>query len=88
MKILYLVKKQTYVMKMSRVRFHGIKALEKLVEVKYSGPGWDNYDNNLTVQQNIDTMGEEFAAVIVYKPLEMNDFRSVKALKIIKFQIY
>ena len=45
MKILYLVKKQTYVTKMSRVRFHGIKALEKLVEVKYSGPGWSDYDN-------------------------------------------
>lgn len=85
MKILYLVKKQTYVTKMSRVRFHGIKALEKLVEVKYSGPGWSDYDNNLTVQQNIDKMGEEFAAVIVYKPLEMKDFRSVKALKIIRY---
>jgi hypothetical protein len=85
MKILYLVKKETYYKKMSRVRFHGISALEKLAEVSYSGIGWDNYDNNKTVQANIDRMGEDFAAVIVYKPLELKDFRSVKTLKVIRY---
>ena len=82
MKILFLVKKDTFFKKMSRVRFHGIKALEKLIEVKYSGPGWDDYDENKTVQENIDIMGMKFSGVIGYKPLELKDFKSVKILKI------
>ena len=85
MRILFLVKKETFLKKMSRVRFHGIKALEKLVEVKYSGPGWDDYDENRTVQENIDKMGVKFAGVIGYKPLELKDFKSVKILKIIRY---
>ena len=85
MNILYLVKKETYKKKMSRVRFHGIKALEKLAKVSYSGIGWDNYDNNLSVQENINRIGIDFDAVIGYKPLEMKDFKSVKAVKVLRY---
>ena len=53
MKILFLVNKQTYHTKMSRVRFHGIRALEKIATVKYWGLNWENYNPNLTVQQNL-----------------------------------
>jgi hypothetical protein len=85
MKILYLVKKETFFKKMSRVRFHGIKALEKLAEVSYSGIGWDNYDNNLTVQENIDNIGIKFDAAIAYKPLELKDFKSVNCVKVVRY---
>ena len=34
MKILFLVNKVTYQKKMSRVRFHGIRALQKIADVK------------------------------------------------------
>ena len=85
MNILYLVKKDTYFKKMSRVRFHGIKALEKLANVTYSGIGWENYDNNKTVQENINSMQKKFDAVIVYKPLELKDFKSVNTLKVIRY---
>jgi len=42
-KILYLVPKEIYDMKMSRVRFHAIAAIGKLATVKYDGPGWPGY---------------------------------------------
>ena len=70
---------------MSRVRFHGIKALGKLTKLYYSGIGWDNFDNNLTVQENINKMTTSFDMVIVYKPLEMKDFKNVKLPKCIRY---
>lgn len=44
MRFLYLVPKTIFDNKMSRVRFHMIKALSKISEVKYSGPGWEKYN--------------------------------------------
>ena len=54
--ILYLVNHNTYKIKMSRVRFHGIHALSKITNLTYSGIGWSNYDQKLTVQDNINNM--------------------------------
>ena len=51
MKILFLCNYKIYLTKMSRVRFHGIKALSKLVEVKYWGLNWAGYNSTLTVHQ-------------------------------------
>lgn len=85
MKILYLCSKKTLDTKMSRVRFHGIRALEKLAEVHYSGIGWPDYDNNQTVQENIDKMNQKFDIVIVYKPLELKNFKDVKLPKCIRY---
>lgn len=85
MNILYLVNKKTYLTKMSRVRFHGIKALEQLANVTYSGIGWDNYNELLTVQENINNINIDFNIVIAYKPLEMKDFKSVKIPKCIRY---
>ena len=53
MNILFLCKRKTFEMKMSRVRFHSIQALSKIANVHYSGIGWEDYDKNLTVQENI-----------------------------------
>ena len=55
MKVLYLCNKKYIDTKMSRVRFHAIKELSKIVYVKYWGLGYDNYDNTKTVQENVDT---------------------------------
>ena len=85
LRILYLVNKKTYQTKMSRVRFHGIQALEKIANVHYSGIGWNDYNNNITVQQNIDAMDTQFEIVIVYKPLELKNFKQVTIPKCIRY---
>lgn len=85
MKVLYLVSKRTYILKMSRVRFHGIKALSKLCDVHYSGIGWEDYNNDLTVQENIDNINLNFDLVIVYKPLEYKEFKNIKITKCIRY---
>lgn len=53
MKITYLVPRKEYLTKMSRVRFHQIKAIGKAAEVIWSGPGWDNYDSERSVHDNL-----------------------------------
>ena len=42
---------------MSRVRFHSIDAISKITNLTYSGPGWSNWNSNLTVDENISNMG-------------------------------
>ena len=85
MNILYLCDKKTYLTKMSRVRFHGINALSKITNVHYSGIGWDDYNNNLTVQENIDKMNKKFDICIVYKPLEFKNFKDINIPKCIRY---
>jgi hypothetical protein len=85
MNILYLCNKKTYLTKMSRVRFHGIAALSKIANVHYSGIGWTDYNTNLTVQENINNMKHKFDMVIVYKPLELKNFKDVKLPKCIRY---
>ncbi len=89
MHILYLCSKNTYLTKMSRVRFHGIRALSKLVNVHYSGAGWSDYNTELTVQQNIDNITKNkninFDIVFAYKPLELKNFKDVKIPKAIRY---
>ena len=99
MKILFFVNRKTYLTKMSRVRFHGIKALSKLVEVKYWGLGWDGYNSKLTVQENIDRLEKadrllasayqkpvnKYDVAIVYKPLEMKNFKDINIPKCIRY---
>ena len=85
MKILYLVNKKTYDTKMSRVRFHGIRALEKIASVRYWGLNWPNYNENLTVQQNLDNIQDKFDLCIVYKPLELKNFKDINIPKCIRY---
>ena len=87
--ILYLVKCETYLTKMSRIRFHGITALSKIAYVHISGIGWKDYNSNLTVQENIENISKsknyKFNLVIVYKPLELKKFNEVKIPKCIRY---
>jgi len=73
---------------MSRVRYHSIEAIGKICELKWSGTNWENYDNSLTVQDNIDILyagKEKPDVVIAYKPLELNEFSKVKQTKCIRY---
>ena len=67
MKVLYLCNKNYYLTKMSRVRFHSMKAIEKVTDFKWSGPNWENFNNELTVQENINNLykGQEKPDVVV-----------------------
>lgn len=87
--ILYLVNQNTYRTKMSRVRFHGMKAVGKKTNIIWSGIGWKTYDGRATVQHNIekieDKMRMKFDIVVAYKPGELKNFSHVKIPKCIRF---
>jgi hypothetical protein len=83
--ILYLINKKTLINKMSRVRFHGMNKLCELVDVIYSGIGWEGYDNNKTVTENIKMMDRHIDYIIAYKPSELKGFNKVKIPKCLRY---
>jgi hypothetical protein len=83
--ILYLVNRESYLTKMSRVRFHGCKALSKISNFKYWGLNWDGYNQELTVQENINNLNLQFDIVFAYKPLELKGFKDLKFPKGIRY---
>ena len=87
MKVLFLCNKNYYLTKMSRVRFHSMESVEKITDFKWSGPDWEGYDNNLTVQENIDNLypGQKPDIVVGYKPLDMKGFADVKQKTCIRY---
>ena len=87
MKVLYLCNKKSHDTKMSRVRFHGMRAIGKLAELTWSGLGWSNYDDSKTVQENIDNIyGDEQPDIVVaFKPLELKEFSKAKPLKCVRY---
>lgn len=85
MKIVFLCDKQHYLTKMSRVRFHGIRALEELANVVFTGNNWDGYNANLPVQENFDKLDLTPDIVIGYKPLEHKEFYNTKALRCLRY---
>ena len=87
-KVLFLCNKNYYLTKMSRVRFHSMKAIEKVTDFKWGGPNWDGYNNDLTVQENINTLykNEDKPDIVVgYKPLEMKGFADVEQRTCIRY---
>lgn len=83
--ILYLVNRDIFINKVSRVRFHAINKLGALENVIYSGNGWDNYDNSKTVQQNVDSLRIKIDFIICYKPGELLEFNKVRIPKCIQY---
>jgi hypothetical protein len=80
MNILYLVDfegSNGYRDKMSRVRFHGMKALSELTDVMWWGAGWPDYDTNITVQKNIDKLEEKPDLIVAFKPLKLKGIKDV-----------
>ena len=85
MRILYLCNKRYYNRKMSRVRFHSMKAINSLVDVDWWGIGWKGYDNNLTVKNNLNNLESKPDLIVAYFPLEMKDFKSLDIPKCLRY---
>jgi len=87
--IVFLISKEHYNTKMSRIRFHSIRALfnHKQVNGIYTGPGWDNWVSTISVQTNLDNIlkGKECHLVIGYKPLEISGFADITYNKCIRY---
>lgn len=54
--ILFLCQKYYYLHKMSRVRFHAIRAIGHICDLIWSGPGWENWDSELSTLENIQSL--------------------------------
>ena len=67
MKIAYICDRNTFLHKMSRVRFHSIEAISKIHQVEWFGKFWDGWSHNLSVDENFDRIGYEPDLIIGYK---------------------
>ena len=85
MKILYLCSLKIYKTKMSRVRFHSIRELEKRCYVKKWGIGYDYYDGQKTIKENLKDLGIDFDFIIIYNP---SDYIGLDDLNIPKIMRY
>ena len=83
--ILYLVDKQIFITKMSRVRFNAIEALSKIANVMYWGPNWNNYNTNLSLSENIIFLNTSIDYIICYKPNTIKNFSECKIPKCITY---
>lgn len=80
LRILYLVNKNTYKTKMSRVRFHSMEAISKHpdVDLHMSGLYWEDWNGNKTAQQNIDRIFPEPDLVVAYKPFQLKKVENIR----------
>ena len=87
--IVFLVNKQYFNTKMSRIRFHSIRALFDHNEVNgiYTGPGWDNWVSTISPQANLDNIlkDKNCHLVIGYKPLQISGFADINYTKCIRY---
>ena len=88
-RVVFLINKQYFDTKMSRVRFHSIRALfnHNNVEGIYTGPGWDNWISTISLQANLDNIlkGRECHLVIGYKPLEIHGFADISYTTCVRY---
>ncbi len=75
--ILFLCSREYYIKKMSRVRFHSMEAIGYESNLMWWGPGWEGYDNEKSVQDNIDLLEDSVDLIVTYKPLDMKDMKGV-----------
>ena len=88
MKVLFLCDRNSYIAKMSRVRYHSVDAIGKICDLTCSGNNWASYNNDLTVQENIDILyadEEKPDVVVAYKPLDLNGFSDIEQTKCIRY---
>lgn len=83
--ILYLVDKETYIKKMSRVRFHSIEAINNISNFVMTGPNWDNYNSKKSVQENINNFNIKFDLVIAYEIVKLINFDKINIPKCIRY---
>lgn len=72
LKIVYIVKLDTFLFKMSRVRFWAIEELAKHPNINLfiTGTNWYNFNNDISLQENINNLTIKPDFVIWYKPFE------------------
>jgi len=85
MKIAYLCNKEYYLKKMSRVRFHSMEAVEKISTFLWSGPNWENWDNDKSVDENLEANNFTPDLIVGYKPLEIKGFAGSKFTKCLRY---
>tara|TARA_B100000131_G_C18059963_1_gene590040 strand:- start:191 stop:1141 length:951 start_codon:yes stop_codon:yes gene_type:complete len=83
--ILYLVNRRYFLKKLARERFLSIDAIGRISNVKYWGIGWNGYNQNLSVSDNLKTLDKTFDIVIAYKPLEMKGFKDIPYPKCLRY---
>jgi hypothetical protein len=84
-KLLYLINKDIYIHKLSRVRFHAINSLSEICNLTIWGPNWNYYDSNLDLNDNITKLNTIFDFIIVYKPEHLKNFDKVSIKKCITY---
>jgi hypothetical protein len=83
-KISHLCGKNYWTRKMSRCRFEYAKAVAARpdVEMLFTGPGFEGYDGDASVGENLKRMGFEPQVAWGYKCHEMSGFADLKAMKV------
>jgi hypothetical protein len=79
--ILYLCEKGQYLYRTSRVRFHAVQAIEKKCSLIWSGPGWDNWDQTKTLNQNLAILYRDSRPpdlIFCYKPFNIKGFTETR----------
>ena len=88
MKIAYLCDKEHYLKKMSRVRFHSMEAIERKIgkeKFLWTGPNWENWNNDKTVDENLKNNNFIPDLIVGYKPLEIKGFASSQYTKCVRY---
>ena len=88
MKLAYICDKEHYLKKMSRVRFHSMEAIDKLSgkgNFLWTGPNWENWDNDKTVDENLSVNSFTPDLIVGYKPLEIKGFSDSKYTKCLRY---
>jgi hypothetical protein len=82
MRIVYLVDRNIYITKMSRVRFDSIDAIKRYpgVSLKKTGPGWPEFVGCGQVDKKYKP-----DLVIWYKPLGMSNWNKIKTPKCLRY---
>lgn len=83
--LLYLIDKQQFITKMSRVRFNALEKIGLLMNVVYWGPNWNNYDENISLEENLKFLNIKFDYILCYKPEIIIDFDKIKIPKMITY---
>lgn len=88
MKVAYICDKNHYLKKMSRVRFHSMQAIEKMLTKRnfvWTGPNWENFDNSKSVDENLNNIDFKPDIIVGYKPLEIKGFADSKYPKCVRY---
>ena len=87
MRILYLFPRQLAVSKMSlgRLLYGEAVARQPGVTLKLWGEGWDGYDNDMTLGENIERSGEAWDVLWAYKGDRLKGFAEASGIKVVCF---